>query len=625
MLLKEKPCIVFDIESVLNIFTCTCKNTETGQIQTFEISHRKNQLQELCDFFLTENAYFVGYNNIHYDNPMINYCISIRYNKHSKIPGALTASLNNLSNIIIHGDEKLWLRYKYEKNFNTVDLLTMLYSKQLRVSLKAMQITMHYKNVKEFIHDWTKPLEKDKFDELIEYNINDVESTAALLNYCKKDLDLRLEIEKEYNIQCLSDDGVNIGMKILAKHYMEKTGISWEELKTLRSPCDVVDLEKVILPIVKFESPLLQTILTDMKNQHSVSPGKGGYENTFLFGGMKIKIGVGGIHGDSGTDIISTSEDEILIDEDVSSLYPSMIISHNFYPPHLGIEFIDVYSTIRSERFEAKRNGNKIKNETLKLALNGLSGNLQQEFSWVYSPFTVMQVRINGQLLLLMLAERLLNVGCSLKQINTDGILFSVPKSKIDIYKQICRDWEKETSVTLESETFTKFYQRDINNYFAICENGDIKKKGFFHTNTYLGKGLSPKIIPEAIINYFIHNKPVKQTIEECKDIRKFLQSEKTDKKWEVEYNDIKQQLINRFYVSNSGYYLYKWKWNEKKTEKLYTNMLKGYGVKLLNEFPIEDKHFNELYDINYAYYCLQANKIIEQLNTKQLELFSFT
>lgn len=629
MKIKEKTCIVFDIESLPNIFTCTCKDTESGKIFTFEISQRKNQLQDLCDFFLTQEAYFVGFNNIHFDSPLINYCISIRHKQVST--DRLVRSLNRLTKIIIDKDQddKLWLDYKYGTNFEHIDLLTMLYSKQLRVSLKAMQVTMHYKNVKEFMCDWAQDLPEKRFDELLEYNLNDVESTEELLYRCKKDLDLRVEIEKEYGIQCLSLDGVNLGMKILAKEYMKKTGIPWYKLKNMRSPCDTVDLAEIILPIVKFESPILQKVLEDMKNQHSVSPGKGGYENIFLFGGMKIKVGVGGIHGDNGTDIIKTNDDELLMDEDVSSLYPSMIISHGFYPPHLGPEFVEVYSRIREERFEAKRKGDKVKNETLKLALNGLSGNLQQEFSWAYSPFTVMQVRINGQLLLLMLSERLLKIGCSLKQINTDGILFSVPKSKVSDYKAICRAWEEETKVTLEGETFVKFYQLNVNNYFAIYEDGRIKKKGFFHTDTYLGKGLSPKIVPEAIINYFVNAIPVEETIKACTDIRKFLQSEKTDKQWHVEYQDTEQQLINRFYVSNSGYYLYKWKMEEDRPA--YHNMLKGYGVRLLNEFISDEdlnfrigsgETFQDIYDINYRYYVIQANKIIEQLKVRQLDLF---
>lgn len=49
-------------------------------------------------------------------------------------------------------------------------------------------------------------------------------------------------------------------------------------------------------------------------------------------------------------------------------------------------------SKIKDERIEAKHNGDKVKNETLKLALNGLSGNLQNEHNFCYSPFAVMQI-----------------------------------------------------------------------------------------------------------------------------------------------------------------------------------------------------------------------------------------
>ena len=96
-----------------------------------------------------------------------------------------------------------------------------------------------------------------------------------------------------------------------------------------------------------------------------------------------------------------------------------MIIEHEFYPPHLGKEFLEVYSGIKAERIEAKHNKNKVKDQTLKLALNGLSGNLQNEHNFCYSPFTVMQIRMNGQLMLLMLVEKLLKIGCKVLQVNT--------------------------------------------------------------------------------------------------------------------------------------------------------------------------------------------------------------
>lgn len=635
MKIKGKTCIVFDIEVLKNVFTCTCKNTDTKQITVFEISPRRVDVQELVTFFY-EDYYFVGYNNIHYDNPILNYIIML-YREHyfdRYSTRELTESVFRMSQLVIdkNSDFDLWKEYKYARNFLSIDLLTMLYSKALRVSLKEMQVTMQYKNVEEFVVDWHQDLPEKDIDRLISYNINDVESTEELLYRCKDLLELRIETEKDFGLPCLSLDRVNLGDRLLQLKVMEKTGLNKKQLENMKSPADYVDLEKVIFPWIKFESPILQKKLTDMKNQHNVSPGRKGYINTFMFGEMKVTIGVGGIHGDNGTCIIKLNEDELLLDSDVNSLYPSLMRMYHLYPPKLKDVLGQIFPQIIDDRLEFKRTGQKNKNETYKYMLNGVSGKMQDETSWLFSPFTVMQVRINGQLLLLMLAERLLKLGCKLYQINTDGILYKLKKSKYEELQQVLKEWEKLTMLTLETEEFTQFYQLAINDYFGVEPNNKIKKKGFFLTDIELGKGLTPKIIPEAIINYFVHNIPVEDTIKSCKDICKFLQAEKTGKQWTVEYNEQIQQRINRFYVSNSGYYLWKWKLDDT-GKKSYQIMLKDHGVRLHNKFYSDEdlqwkysqgETFQSIYDIDYQYYINQCIKVIEKLKPKQLNLFNF-
>lgn len=635
MKIKGKTCIVFDIEVLKNVFTCTCKNTDTKQITVFELSPRRVDIQELVTFFY-EDYYFVGYNNIHYDNPILNYIIML-YREHyfdRYSTRELTESVFRMSQLVIdkNSDFDLWKEYKYARNFLSIDLLTMLYSKALRVSLKEMQVTMQYKNVEEFVVDWHQDLPEKDIDRLISYNINDVESTEELLYRCKDLLELRIETEKDFGLPCLSLDRVNLGDRLLQLKVMEKTGLNKKQLENMKSPADYVDLEKVIFPWIKFESPILQKKLTDMKNQHNVSPGRKGYINTFIFGEMKVTIGVGGIHGDNGTCIIKPNEDELLLDSDVNSLYPSLMRMYHLYPPKLKDVLGQIFPQIIDDRLEFKRTGQKNKNETYKYMLNGVSGKMQDETSWLFSPFTVMQVRINGQLLLLMLAERLLKLGCKLYQINTDGILYKLKKSKYEELQQVLKEWEKLTMLTLETEEFTQFYQLAINDYFGVEPNNKIKKKGFFLTDIELGKGLTPKIIPEAIINYFVHNIPVEDTIKSCKDICKFLQAEKTGKQWTVEYNEQIQQRINRFYVSNSGYYLWKWKLDDT-GKKSYQIMLKDHGVRLHNKFYSDEdlqwkysqgETFQSIYDIDYQYYINQCIKVIEKLKPKQLNLFNF-
>lgn len=689
MQIRGKAVFVFDIEVFQNIFHCSVKDTETNTIYKFEISERKNQLRELVKFFKQVNKYitwgeyytttrqiesniiFCGYNNLHYDNPIINYIIEYEDTLMNHNVFTICSSIFNLSKTITTSKEDnidAWKHWKYQIWFDTFDILTMLYSNKLRVGLKEIQVTMQYPNVQEFVCDWTKPLPLEDFDSMIDYNINDIESTSELLNRCKKDVDLRIAIEDEYGVRVLSKDGVNIGMKILTQKYLEKTGLTWWDIEGLRSPMDYIPLKDVILPFIKYDSPILNRVLEDMKDQ-IVSPGRKGYENNFVFAGLRYTVGVGGIHSKNDPEIIIPKEDEMLIDIDVASLYPSMLIEYGFYPKHLGPEFLEVYSQIKNERIEAKHNGDKVKNETLKLALNGLSGNLQNEHNFCYSPEAVMKIRINGQLLLLMLAEKLTQVGCRIIQANTDGLFVLLKKDNYQQVNTICRDWEQLTKLTLEEERFEAMYQYAINDYIAVTtlypdmkkrflsgetlirkstkkpytcieeiQEDFIKTKGMFITKVLLGKGLSAKIIPEAIIKYFVDGIPVEQTIKECKDIKKFLMSEKTGKQWHVEYMNEEQQRTNRFYASTNGGYLWKWKdtghkegeiitYTEpyvgehkyKASARQYQNMLTASGVTLLNKFddkPIEERK------INYRYYLKEALKIIEELQPRQLELF---
>ena len=639
MIIRGKIVYVYDIEVFQNIFHCSVKNTETNDIYKFEISERKNQLRELVKFFkqvdkyitwgdyyttninIPANVIFCGYNNLHYDNPIINYIIEyedklMQYN----IP-TICSSIFNLSKTITTSSEDnidAWKHWKYQIWFDTFDILTMLYSNKLRVGLKEIQVTMQYPNVQEFVCDWTKPLPLEDFDSMIDYNINDIESTSELLNRCKKDVDLRIAIEDEYGVRVLSKDGVNIGMKILTQKYLEKTGLTWWDIKDLRSPMSVIPLKDVILPFIKYDSPILQRVLEDMKNQ-IVSPGRKGYENKFVFNNLRYSVGVGGIHSVNSPEIIIPRDDEMLIDIDVASLYPSMLIEYEFYPRHLGKEFLEVYKQIKDERIEAKHNGDKVKNETLKLALNGLSGNLHNEHNFCYSPFAVMQIRINGQLLLLMLAEKLTQIGCRIVQANTDGLFVLLKKDAYSKVNSICREWEQLTKLTLEEDRFKAMYQYAINDYFAITEDNKVKEKGMFITAVKLGKGLTPKIIPKAVISFFKDGIPVEDTIKNCTDIRDFLMSEKTGKQWHVEYMNEEQQRTNRFYASTNGGYLWKWKYSNDSDAKSYQNMLTASGVTLLNKFdnkPIEERK------INYRYYIMEAYKIIRDLKPLQLSLW---
>lgn len=625
--------MIYDIEVFPNTFHCVLLNTDNEELYKFEISERKNQIRELVQFFTNPKYLLCGYNNKHYDDVIINYIIDYIDVMLCKSIYDVTLSLFNLSQTIINledGNISKIKRWKYANYFESMDLLTMMFSSKLRVGLKSMQITMQYQNVQEYSGDFGSFLPKDKIDEMISYNINDVKSTYSLFNYLVKngDIDLRLFIEKEYGFNALSMDSVKFGETLIAKKVCEELHINKRQLEQMRSPMDNIPLKDVILPFIRYKNPKFQEALEDMKKQvvssKNKKPGEKNYENKFVVSGVRYSIGVGGIHSLNEPRIYVPKEDEYLGHLDVASMYPSFIVRYGWFPRHLGKAGLAVYTQIYHERIQAKHSGQKQKNLALKLTLNSVTGKMQQETSWMYDPFSVFKIRINGQLILLMLADLLLQHSCEIVQVNTDGVMFIAKKAYKDAIMESVAKLEQLTKLSFEADSYEAFYQFAVNDYFGVVDGFSqsrnpklIEKKGMFITEPVLGKGLAPTIIPEAVINYFVYNIPVEDTIRNCNDIRKFLMSQRVDKKFKVEYDDKYIQRINRWYASTNGCYLYTV--DESKTPVKYSNLLKKSGVTILNYI---DDISTKNRKINYPYYISEARKIIDQLVCRQLDLF---
>ena len=623
MWIRNRVVYVYDVEIFPNCFHCCCKDTETGRLYKFEISERRNQLEDLVGFFLSEGQLsmrmFCGYNNHHYDDVIINYIIGYSSILASLPYWKICQSLFNLSTTIVEdedGSREKIKRWKYAHYFESMDLLTMQFSQKLRVGLKTMQVTMHYKNVYEYEGDFDQPLPVDKIDEMIAYNINDVESTTELLNRLKEQIELRLFIEQEHGIDCLSMDSVKMAETFLLEEYSKRSGIPKNVIKEMRSPMDYIPLKDVILPFIKYKNPKLQDVLEDMKKQIVYSKERKGYEKKFVLSNVVYSVGVGGIHSIHTPKIFHPKDDEHIGHADVTSMYPSLLIKYKWGPRHLGKLFCDIFEDIYYERIEAKRTGQKIKNLFLKIVLNSPTGKMQQEVSWMYDPFNVFKIRINGQLILLMLVDRLLELGCEIIQVNTDGVVYRAKNNLKEGIERAISEVEQITQLGFEVDEYEAFYQYAINDYFGVLKDGEIEEKGMFITKTKLGKGLAPVVIPKAVINYFVHKIPVTETIEKDKDIRDFLMSQAVDKKFKVIHGDKPVQRINRFYASTNGEYLYK---DNPEDGRDRTNMLTKSGVTILNKFddtPIEDRK------INYRYYTSEAKKIIADFTEQQLELF---
>lgn len=624
MKIKDKTVLVYDIESFPNLFTCSILNSENNKIITYEISEDRNDLGKIVMLFQLKEFYFCGFNNRAYDDVIINYLIikfdDLRYKPIFEI----TWLIKSMSDKVIKEPVANWADYKHAYLFNSFDLMTMSFSAKNRVGLKELEVTMGFHNVMEYEGDFSKNVPRGVKSKVIEYNQNDVLATGELLNRKKDDIELRLRLNEKYKINVLSKDNVNMGMEILKKEYLEKTNKTWDDIKDLKTPCQLVAFKDIIFDFIQYATPPLQKLLEKLKKV-SIDPNNKDFREVFEIGGVVHNISLGGLHSINNSEIIIPDEDELLIDYDVNSYYPSCLIVNSLYPKHLGVEFVGIYKNIRDERVEAKESGNSFLADAFKYAINGLSGNLQSQYSWTYDPELVVKLRINCQLMILMLIEKFDLLGAKIVQSNTDGILIKIKKSLFPEIEKAKDEWCKLTKLSMSKEEFERFYQYDVNNYIGVKkgfkETKDpelIKKKGFFVDETNLGKGMAPKVIAKALINYFVYNISPEETLKKDKDIKDYLTYQRVSKEFIVEYNNEKALHINRFYMSTNGGILIKYKM-EKGGRAQATRLCATSPVTIYNKF--EDKPFEE-YKVNYRYYKNEIYKIINELEINQLSLF---
>lgn len=212
---------------------------------------------------------------------------------------------------------------------------------------------------------------------------------------------------------------------------------------------------------------------------------------------------------------------------------------------------------------------------------------------------------------------------------NTDGLEAIIPKKDWDKYQLALKSVEEGFNIALEHEKYTKIVYCNVNNYIGVTDSGKVKKKGLFKhgSDIPLGDSVNEQVIPIALEKYFIEGIPVEEVIrkpwEHGIHIYDYCVSKKVSRDFDVIYNNEKQQQLNRYYFSKSGYYLFK-RGNDKSKPKSYgkdQHMHKGVGVKIFNKFeelPWED------YKIDYSYYIAKANTLIKELekDIRQLTLF---
>jgi hypothetical protein len=242
-----------------------------------------------------------------------------------------------------------------------------------------------------------------------------------------------------------------------------------------------------------------------------------------------------------------------------------------------------------------------------------------------------MRITINGQLLLTMLIEWLIDEieGIVMLQANTDGITIKIPRNAHQQVMEICKRWEKLTGMILEYGEYRRMVIRDVNNYLAQTMENDVKPKGCFEIipmqNGAVGynKNWSMRVVPKALHAHYIQGVPIEDYITQHDNIYDFCIGFRARKGWNnifthVEQNkkiEIPQQRTIRYFMSKTGGSLTKKNFDDKRVISLEA----GKTCTMFNQAyftPMSD------YNIDYGFYIAKANKIKCAVWDGQIQMF---
>lgn len=249
--------------------------------------------------------------------------------------------------------------------------------------------------------------------------------------------------------------------------------------------------------------------------------------------GVPHQFGWGGLHGAPEKPLHRKG---LLIHVDVASFYPSIMIRYDMLSRNVKDK--SVYKRIYDTRIALKKAGKKKEQAPYKIILNSTFGICKDKHNAAFDPRRANEVCVNGQLLLLDLLEHL-EGHCELIQSNTDGLIIQIPDTDeaFDMVDDICAEWEERTGMNLGFDVISEIYQKDVNNYLFITEDGSIERKGAWVKELNDLDNDLP-IVNKALVAYMAEGVPPAFTIRDCNELKQFQKIVKVSSKYECAWHN---------------------------------------------------------------------------------------
>lgn len=270
---------IYDLETYPNIFTFATVFANGKGKRVFEISDRKNDINEMLEFLRkvkTAGHRLVGFNNVGFDYPVLHYILdkakaAKKEGKqvhvtpaeiYSKVCKMFEAAKFNKFGTAIRSSEVI---------IPQVDLFKIHHfdNKARMTSLKVLEFNMRSKNIEDLPFPVGMRLNDAQKDVLIEYNHHDVMETLKFYHHSMDAIKLRAELTVQFGFDCTNYNDTKIGKELFVNRLeaakpgvcfrMEKQGPRMVR-KMQQTKREQIQLKDCILPYIKFDRPEFQAI-----------------------------------------------------------------------------------------------------------------------------------------------------------------------------------------------------------------------------------------------------------------------------------------------------------------------------------------------------------------------------
>ncbi|MCK9236000.1 MAG: hypothetical protein M0P09_06755 [Acholeplasmataceae bacterium] len=532
---RNKEVLVWDVESYPNYWAVAFKSVQSGKCILFEkydgVDFPLGKLK-----WVMESFQLVDFNGENYDI----------WQAALAVAGCSAYELYEATRDIIEFGTRGWLVLRRKKvrrlAINHIDLFELT---PLSPGLKMMAGRLHSPLMMDLPFQPGTNLSPEQIAITRWYCFNDLYNTEQLYKAHLPNIKLREQFGPRYRLDLRSKSDAQMAEAIFRSEYHRRTGRHVGKAKV--NPGHTFRYK--IPEYVKFKTPNLQWVL-DLIRETDFVVNDAGYvllpealkKLVIPIGEAQYKIGIGGLHSREKKAGHHAGKRWILRDHDVASYYPKLILSTGLEPPVLAGVFRSIYSAIVDMRLAAKKAGDQVSSDGLKIVVNGSFGKTLDPRSCLYYPELGIQTTITGQLCLLMAIEAFEQIGLPVINANTDGIVVKCPIAReLDMVTTI-KSWEQQTGLEMETTDYLMMFSRDVNNYIAVKPDLKTKTKGVFGEGG-VKKNPVNEICAKAVVKFLLEGAPVDQTIMASNDPTDFVEIRQVNgggvKVWEdatVEY-----------------------------------------------------------------------------------------